>query len=97
MKYRRVFRLRGRCSECGRFGPVLKDGRVWSHRCRSAKHKGVWAKPMATDVQTYDKRIDQFVRSILPLNATEDQIASAIEHCRSVFTNYDPRREGDRP
>lgn len=74
-------KLRGTCSECRRFGSVRQDGFMWSHRCGGVDYKS----PPAVDVQTFERRVEQFVDAMLPKEATADQRAAAIKQVSADF------------
>lgn len=75
---------------CGKFGVVRRDGHMWTHICLKRRH----ACPLAVDVQTYRRRIEQFVDAICPL-ATPEEREVYIAEAMALCPNYDqPRSVG---
>lgn len=73
--------LRGYCSVCGKFGVVRRDGMMWTHICLKGRH----ACPPASNVQTFQRRVEQLVDALLPTNASVERRAEAIAMVSKVF------------
>lgn len=74
--------VRGDCSQCGRRGAVRADGTMWAHRCMGARFAH---RVRAQNIQTYSRRVEQFVDAILPADASPFQRAEAI---RGVYAQF---------